>query len=107
MPIEPAGIVCAHCNEEMAQIALLDRDQSLPTIGIGWTLLPIEKSFWSGIKPSGRLTAWRCPRCFEVRVFALTDAQLKAQEERLEGRLELTEAGAEGAMSLEGDPSDE
>ena len=54
------------------------------------------------------MTAWRCPTCFEVRLFALTKAQLDSldadavtQRVRVSGAMSMSGASEKGQLSLE------
>lgn len=68
-----AAPTCPTCRKTMEGGYLLDHTHSGVAVS-NWVEGAPERSAWTGLKIKNRkvlpMYAWRCPNCFEVRLFA-------------------------------------
>ena len=65
--------VCATCGKRLEGGFILEASRNGVAV-TKWVEGAPERSVWTGLKLKGRrqlpMYAWRCPGCFEVRLFA-------------------------------------
>jgi Domain of unknown function (DUF6487) len=65
---------CPYCRVNMEEGVVLDRQHHGRPGPQTWTEAPLEKSFWTGVKLTGKqqfeVATWRCPDCGFLASFA-------------------------------------
>ncbi len=114
MPIDPALLRCPRCDDPLAPISIIERDNGMKTQGLSWAYIPVKSKWYWGVEATGSISTWRCPTCLEVRTFALTAAQMETLESsgireaaQVSGAMSLADGAADGGLSLDRHDEDE
>ena len=65
--------ICPKCQASMSEGFIVDQGNSKRTVSV-WVEGPLQRSFWTGVKLSGKnpieITTWRCGSCGFLESYA-------------------------------------
>ena len=89
-----ANLPCARCGDSLEPIKVLDRtgrfDQNNIN-GLLWARADVAPTWSANNESSGLIQGWRCPRCFEVKLFAFSKTQVDEANAQFLGETEIAQ----------------